>query len=401
MKWNAVLFLAYKDIVRQRRLLVIVVLALTLGITNTVMTVGLMKGFEQYISGDIVETIAGHILITPKEGQDYFSDPLSIIDKAEAMDKVKSVSPRTYITAKIRKAVGYGHETSVKVQMGGASAQQIIAMDPERETVSSMIESKVTKGDYLTGEHGQIMLGRSMADDIVGVDVGDKVEVSFPNGKKEVMDVIGFVETGEQGMDMMYAYMNSNDADRILGGRNKYNTILVKLYDQNDADFVKRELLQSGVDAKITTWEEAMEFVRTILDMMSMILFFISGIAIIAASSSIAIMVYINILNRTRQIGTLKAMGASPNFVMLTFVSEAALTGVVGVAVGLSISFALITYLTLYPISVGKGEYLKFAMDLGVSLAVCIVTLTCVFFASIYPAYRASKLEVVEALRYE
>ncbi|MEW6329701.1 MAG: ABC transporter permease, partial [Candidatus Micrarchaeota archaeon] len=248
MNMNAVLFLAYKDILRQRKLLIIVVLALTLGITNTVMTVGLMKGFEQYISGDIVETIAGHILITPKEGQDYFSDPLAIIDKAEAIDKVKSVSPRTYIGVKIFKAEGYGRETRVAIRAGGAASQQVIAMDPERETLSSTIKNKVTKGDYLTGERGQIMLGRSMADEIVGVDVGDKVDVSFPNGRKETMDVIGLVETGEQALDMMYAYMNSNDADRILGGKNKFNTILVKLYNQDDADFVKRELLQSGVD---------------------------------------------------------------------------------------------------------------------------------------------------------
>jgi putative ABC transport system permease protein len=134
--------------------------------------------------------------------------------------------------------------------------------------------------------------------------------------------------------------------------------------------------------------------VNTILGTIQGVLGGIAAISLVVAGVGIINTMTISVLERTREIGTLKALGAKSRDVLFMFLSEAVLTGVVGGLIGAFGGFGL---------SVAVGNYIGLAPDLSLSLGVLVVgfaVVTCVL-SGLYPAWHASRMNPVEALRYE
>lgn len=386
---RAEFFLASKDLARNKKVLAVVIIALLLGITNTAVTVGLLRGFEKYFSEEIIEMFAGQLMIMPPEGQAYFENADYIADKTLSFPQVKDVSKQTEIVGSLVSAAG-GEIPALKTEF------HVLIVDAEKEAEISVIPRKIKSGEYLSGESGEIVLGSKY---LPYAEAGDYLEIEF-QGRKMKFLVVGLVETGVSLIDSTYAAINVVDGKKILGTENVFNRILLKLYDKDDAEAVKAAILSEGIAGTVQTWEEMLAFGREALDMLAIILFAVSAVAIIAASVSIAIMLYINVLHRTKEIGTLRALGASRSFVLRMYFSEGLLIGVLGIGAGVLFSSAIISYLAANPVTV-EGLVLRIALDLPTMFSACAVTLSCVFAASAYPAYKASKLEPIEALKYE
>ncbi len=399
MNWAAAIYLAVRDAVRHKTLVLIVALALTISISNIVITVGYMRGFEKVIVEDIVEVSAGHVIVSPVGNEDYIRDPLLVVDKAERLPEVRYATLQNRVSAEIKKTTGEMGLVG-QIAIRGIRATLLLAVDPEKEELVGTWPRKIVKGEFLSGERGEILLGYSLAHDYLNADVGDLVDVRFPNGVTETMKVKGIFRTGFQLFDLTYALINLGDAQRVLGAPGKYNVIAIKLTDRGLAEQVKTKLLAEGINAKAETWEESLEYAKQLLSLWAAILLVVSVVSIVAASASVAVLMFLNVLGRTRQIGTLKAMGASNEFIAFTFVAEAMVIGVFGVIVGDAVATGLVNALAARPVMIA-GQLLQFVPDPAAVAWVSVIALVMVFFAALYPAYRAARLEVVEALRYE
>lgn len=392
---GAFIFLAYKDLLSHKKLILLVVLTLTIGIVNTNLTVGLLKGLEKITISDVVDTLLGHVSVRPLEGEDYIRDPEAVKDKAESLPQVKDAQLRPIFTGRVEAVVPRAVEPAFELPV--EFGEVIMALDlEEREQV---YETKLKEGSFLSGESGECMLGHYLAENVLGVDVGDSVRITFPNGAKRECKVVGLVRLGTDE-DYYTAFIPLEDLKAVMG-ESAINMVYITLHDKKDAENVKAALLQEGVRARILTWEEQMEYIDTLLSMLSAILFIISGISIVAASASIGVLIYINVLGRTREIGTLKAVGATPLGIMMIYVGQALLLGIAGIITGIGISIGIISYINAQNIYIGELTRLVLFADPFILFMSALVTLLFVFLAGIYPAKKASELEVVDALRYE
>jgi putative ABC transport system permease protein len=149
-----------------------------------------------------------------------------------------------------------------------------------------------------------------------------------------------------------------------------------------------------GDDVSVMTAASAQEMVSSILGTMQAVLGGIAGISLLVAGVGIINTMTISVMERTREIGVLKAIGAKSRDVLIMFISEAVLTGIMGGAIGAISGFVLAK-------AVGNWINLPTAMSLDLSvLVVGFAVITCVL-SGLYPAWRASNLNPVEALRYE
>lgn len=388
-----VLYLAYKDVVKQRKLLAIVFIALTIGMCNTAITTGVMKGFEKYVTEDLVDVLGAHIIILPAQGNEYFKNAQSIIDKAESIPDVKTVIVRSYFL------------TSVQVigkQMTPESRNSMIevdAVDPDKESDDAGIAQNIIAGKWLDGEPGEIVAGKIFAD-LRGLEVGDLIEVNFRNkGIKKIFKVKGIVEAGFEGIDINL-FMNLEDSYEIMGGPGRYNYLSIKLYDKDKSDAVKSALMSEGISETIMTWDESLSFAKNILDMFTLVLFVVSSIAIFTAALSVAILMYINVLHKTKTIGTLKAIGASNNKIIMLFLTESIIIAIFGIIFASLIAAGLVMLLSQNPIDISAAT-IRFYLDTDSLVKSILAAFVAIVVSGIYPAYMASKLEVIEAMRYE
>jgi lipoprotein-releasing system permease protein len=384
-------FLAVKDLSKSKRIVALIVIALTIGILNVAVSSALISGFKKFFTEDIVEIFAGDLIITPPEGKNYFENFYSIKEKIENFPEVKKVMPQLEVVGSTSKEVKGGLAATLRTEF------HLLAIDAKEEE-DSVIARKIIKGDFLSGGSNEIILGYDLANNL-DLDVGDTLPVEI-YGKEEKFKVVGIVKTGTRLIDNIYAAINHEDIQRITGKKGVFNRIYLKVDKKENAEILKYKLMEEGIEGKISTWKEVVSFGEETLNMLSIILFLISGVAILSGSFGVAIMLYINVLHKTKAIGTIRALGAQKRLVINLYILEGLVVGIIGVIVGSVLSVIILSYLSQNPIQINTIK-LRFSLDIFSLIAADLIVLICVFVASIYPSYKAASIEPVEAMRYE
>jgi ABC-type antimicrobial peptide transport system permease subunit len=247
----------------------------------------------------------------------------------------------------------------------------------------------VVEGERLTTNH-QIMLGRLMADNL-NIDVGDTIEVMSSRFR-----VVGIYESGTGFMELG-GIVSLRDGQTISGKPRKVGLYMVKVKDPSQA----QEVVEM-INARFPEVHAALtgEFAEQMPD-------FEASNAMMAGISFLAIMVggvgvmntmLMSVLERTREIGVLRALGWRRSRILRMIMTEALLLGVFGAIAGILIAFGLGDLLIRAPM-LGDLLELKWESDIfinAISLAIFLGVL-----GGFYPAFRATRLQPVEALRYE
>ncbi len=241
-----------------------------------------------------------------------------------------------------------------------------------------------------------VVLGSGVRDELFPLrdPVGENIDV---NGQR--FTVIGFVAsqggslTGDQDNQV---YMPITTAQRILGTRD-VSIIVVKAADPNNINAIQRQIKQIlrpkfGTDVSVFTQEETLGILSQLLGTLTVMLAGIAGISLLVGGIGIMNIMLVSVSERTREIGIRKAVGAKTYDIMSQFVIEAVVLsitgGLVGIALGwggaLALQSFVPTQITAWAVA------LAFVFSAGVGI-----------FFGVYPAYRASRLDPIEALRYE
>jgi putative ABC transport system permease protein len=186
-------------------------------------------------------------------------------------------------------------------------------------------------------------------------------------------------------------------------GQRHYVTLNVRVMKDADLDDAKEELrgimrkarrLQPGQEDDFSINEQ--ELLTQVFGAMTAVIagvgFFITGLSLFVGGIGIMNIMYVSVTERTREIGVRKAIGARRRTILLQFLVESALICLIGGLIGLAIS---------YPLSLIADQVLPTAMPLSVVFLAIGVSLLVGVISGFLPAYRASKMDPVEALRYE
>lgn len=358
-----------------------------IGIAVMILTLSqaLMVGFTEELYDATVEKLP-HVAVAPKAEDDYIYLYKTLINDINKIEGVSGVSPFLSGEASFR----YRDNTR------NAELKGVI---PFRENLISNLEAEMLDGKFAEIEFSEnsVILGSSLAEKLE-VRLGDRVEVSFPNAKVLSFRVVGLFETGTP-LDESLAYCSLQTAQNFYQVPDVVNGISVRLKDFNRDREVAAEIEKRGYEAKGWT-ETNPEILRTLaLETGSNNITL--GLIIVIASFGVISSLNLSVIGATKQIGMLRAMGATVSGIRLIFLLESSLLGFLGALVG-TLSGVLLA------IWIGNYELPTQTLG-GISTIPAVIRpedlfiiITAVFLLNllggIYPAQQAAKLDPVKAL---
>lgn len=383
---RSALFYSKKDIFKNRKIFIFITLAIVFATANIIFVNGLMDGMILDEVDNTVESSSGHLNIYPKEDE-RFIDGLGIKEqKLEALEEVEAYSPRISSSG----VLSY-KELSASVV--------ILGLDPDKESRVTRLLEKIDSGTAINSDdRDAILISYRLAEDL-RLNTGDEASLAFETGNIREYKIKGLIRTGNRDFDSSTVIMPQDEAIRQLGIDNRASVILVKLSNKDLADLYKPVLMQNLQVDNIKTWKEEIEFILRFSEAWKSFSRIISAVGLVAAAISVGIIIYINVIHKKRQIGIMKALGAKDSFVFKVFILEAVLFGIIGVSIGDVLGYLAIKYSEANPFydAVMKA-WISARFDYYLFYNATIASFTVTILAGVYPALKASRVDIIKAI---
>jgi len=395
-------------------------LGITLGIVALIVVLSVMNGFHKEIQERILGMAAHATLSVPEGG---IRDWKPLVERVQRHPEVLGAAPFVELESMLMNA-------------GRTNAALLRGIVPEFEDAVSDLRSDMVAGsvDELTPGSFNIILGRELAA-VLGVGVGDKVTVVTPQlnatpvgvmPRLKAFNVVGLFEVGMSDYDRGAGFMSMADAALLMRLGDAAEGIRLKLKDMFDAPLVSRDIAyqlnaqaeaedpDSLVAYRVTDWTQVhrnfFAALRTEKRMMTIILFLIVAVAAFNIVSTLVMVVN----DKQADIAVLRTLGASPGRIMSIFMVQGTAIGIAGTVIGVIGGVLLgwnvepivaaierafgvhfldptIYYISALPSDVRLGDVVRIG---GSAFLMSVL-------ATLYPAWRASRTDPAEALRYE
>ncbi len=376
------------------------VAGVTVGVAALITTLSVMNGFQTDIQRKIVGAQA-HVSIYGA------SSPVDLAQLAAAANMDPDVAATAPFV--VGQAILTHRSRSIGLVLKG--------LDPTREFAVNDLARKLVNGSWSglgSGKMPGIVLGIELADRMETA-VGSEVvlvspqSVATPLGllpKMQRFKVIGLLKTGYYEYDNGTAWTELAAAAKFLGPETGATGIGLRLKDLRRVDAAARRLRSAlGLRRVVRTYAQMNQTLFAALKLEKTVMFIILTLITLVASLNIASTQILRSVEKTRDVGLLKAMGASARMIERIFLVEGLLIGGSGVAAGTALGFLLCWIIATFPIVELPSDiyYLsRVPVDVRPSdiAAVTIMGLTLTVLATIYPARRAAKSDPVEAIHY-
>lgn len=380
--------IALRQVLSRRRQTLFAILAVALAVAVITVMMAMLSGFQAELVQSSIENNP-HIVVSAQKEGEFVHLYKYISTQIGEKPGVVAVSPKYLGQAALE------YRTNVE----GVALQGI---DPGAEDAVMRVSKDVIEGDFLSLMHTRygILLGDKLAENLE-VKVGDRVEAVFPGSQTTSFKVIGLIHTGTAA-DEVKAYARLDSVQRFFNETGVVSTISVRVSDPYQAEFIATSIEnETGLDA--VSWTEANAEILSLLSTQMIIvnLFYILIYGI--AGFGIANTLITIVAQRRREIGILKAMGASQRSIMGIFLFQSIILGAIGLVLGTILGYIVTIALQNYKIQVPQEMY--FGLQ---TLPLQVEPLNFVyatFFAfiinaisGIYPALKAAKLDPVKAI---
>lgn len=388
---SSAILMAVKDIRHNRRIVVLVLISLAFSFVNIIFVSSIIKGFGVTFRKQVTN-MYGQIIIEPKEGSSFINNAGKVEKRIRAVDGVAGVTSRLISSGSVK----------YKNKERGALIQGVSL---KKENEVSILPSSVIKGDYLkSNDKNQILVGKDLADflkkgddDEKFVKVGNKIMVTYPNGKVKKYTIKGVVDVKSFASNS-YLYVIKKDLTQVLGTRDKASEVYVKLdNDLQEVSEVRKRIKDLNFDAVVDTWNERAGYVKDTMKGIEALRYILSLIGLIITAIVIAVIIYINTQNKRRQIGILKAIGGQARLVLTIFLIQSFIYAILGIVLGGIIFSGINYYLIKNPLIMPFGELVPDVQRTLVINYIVIFILTS-FFSALYPAWRSSKENIVKVI---
>lgn len=376
-------------------------LGITIGVMALIIAIALITGFQDDVQDKILGSTA-HLMV-----QHYFGEGLS--DYPELMEKIKtdeevvSVSP-----------VVYDYVLLTGPYKGSPGVVRGIDFDREKESTKWLQDlqgSLPAPDDKIPG----ILLGHDLALN-TGAGIGDLVNVvtsSFrlsptaliPRQKR--YRVTGIFRTGLYEFDNATALVSLEAAQKLFKLGDRVSLLQIRIEKIFRADEVAKRIEEIlPEETHITTWMEMNEALFSALKLEKQLLFLTITLIVIVAALNIIATLILMVMDKTREIGILIAMGATARTIRKIFFFQGAMIGIIGTAVGTALGLlwnwlANTFELIKVPVDIYHIAYVPFRLKFLDLASIIGVALLISFLSTLFPSHRASKVDPVVALKYE
>ena len=279
----------------------------------------------------------------------------------------------------------------------GEAVLSIALMGVELERYDRMIglRSKVVSGTARL-EPGEAIVGRELAQDL-GVRVGDRLTVRTTTSN-ESLRVTALVDLGVRDLNRRTVIVPLRAAQNLLALPGGATGLDLTLHDVWTAQSLA-EALRAQFPYKIESWQESNAQLVSALNAQSVSTSIIRGVVLAVVVLGIASVLVVSVVQKQREIGILRAMGATRGQVLRLFLVQGAVVGAVGSAVGLLLAVLLIWAFTNFVRGSDGLPLFNITLPLDTAVQVALVATVCGVLAAIAPARRAARLEPAQAIR--
>ncbi len=403
------LFIAKKYIGAGRRsafitaITTISVAGVAIGVLALITVIAVLNGFENEVIERIIGTNA-HVIIRRADG---FEDYQEVAARLKKMHAVEGIAPFVFTKAMV-------------ISRDATDGLLIRGIDLEKESEVTEISSYVkpahfrfdsgdsTIGKIVIGREAAFMLRVAMGDTIVLA--GGDLSASFPLSVMPIFhefEVGGFFDSGMYDYDASYGFISLEDAQDFADLGTGVTGLSVKLQDMDDAPMVAQAMMvMLGPGYMVSDWIRLNRNLFTWMKMEKKVMFIILSLIIVVAAFGIASTLIMVVMQRVRDIGILRSLGATSGAVMRIFMLHGLIIGVLGTAIGTAGGITLAQIVNRFKLIELPGEVyfvdtVPVMLRLWDILAIDAIALLVCFAATLYPAWKASRLIPVEAIRYE
>ncbi len=374
------------------------IFGVAIGVASLIVVLSITSGFQKAYKDKILAH-SGEIFVRKYSN---FDDYKEAVKKIETVKGVKGATPINY------------YQILISSKSGDRGAQ-VKAIDPKSiDKVSNFLETLKPTGTWkrFIGGKNQILIGSAIAESM-NLKVNDTITITFPFTKDGRISthpkilsftIAGFVDTGMYDFDNHYTYISLKNAHTYFNSDEKVKGIEVKLFDANDADRVAKEIrdVLGHYEYPVTTFKEMYSNLFRSLEYQKFFIGLVLVIIMILASFSIIGTLLIFVTEKEKDIALLKAIGISRKELMKLFVMEGSVIGLIGIVLGFILSGALLFLINFVDLQINPDIYNISYIPISVKpmevLIVASIAMVISILSTIYPSYRASKLNPSEGL---
>ena len=379
----------------------------TIGVTALILVLSVMNGFESEVRSKLIDADA-HIRL-----RKFYTQTITEIDKlidtAKRHPEVVGASPIIREECMIRSS-----HTQRPTAVKAIDLNTVESVSNIREKIKLgelNFDEKEINGKKLKG----IILGRYLADRLLALDLGEVVTLVtlpkeggiFSQPYVKQFYLAGIVEFGYYEYDRIFSFISLESAQELFKMPGGISWVEIKVSNYQEAGSVAKEIEEElGYPYTTLTWFELNKSLFSWMEIEKWGAFIILSLIIMVAAFNIISSLIMIVMEKTREIGILKSMGATSNNIMKIFMYEGIGIGLIGTGlgslIGYTIGFLQLNFkLISLPADVYIIDSLPIEMYLVDFIAISSVALILCFLASVYPAFKASRLFPVEAIRYE
>lgn len=382
------LFIAVRHLKERKFQSIFSILGVAISVTVLMVSLTVSNGLEKNMLKSLL-TLNPHIVLTKGNG-DVSEDYMDVKKKIEEINGVKGVIPK-YTAQSIIKTDEY--------------AKGVLANGIPNEDLEKTIDLKMVAGKKSLPELDSAIIGEEMAYEFGGLKVGDDIKVITTENKEVRFKISGIFKTGYYEYDRNLLLIPLQTMQILQERGEVISEIDVMLNNPKDAEAVKQKIEKLGFNYQVNTWGEQNQQLLNAVKFEKFVLVSLLLLIVIIACFAVSVILNMVVREKIRDIGILRSIGYSGKMVKKIFTIEGLIIGVLGIISTFALVPLVLFILDKLFNKVVSNTYYLDKLPLSITLKeigiIYLVTIIIVYLSTLYPSYRASKLNPVEALKHD
>lgn len=383
-------FIAKKHIFEHKKQSFIGIVGIAIGIIVLTVSIGISNGLNKNMIDSIL-SLSSHVTVIGNENlKDY--DKLENI--LNTYPEVKGVIPKV----SSQGIVKYNGILGTYI-----SGVKLDGLDLEKTIPALNLQNKIKRGSIDLKNMKGVLIGEELLNRIGG-NIGDPINIISANNKELELEIMGTFQSGYYDYDLSMIILPLKTAQYITERDGTISSMDLILKNPYDADKVSNKVY-SDTGLYNRTWGSLNQNLLKALTLEKTVM--IIGFSLIVIIAGFVVWVILNTMVREkiRYIGIMRSIGISHGSIIKIFLIQGIILGLTGIVIGVLISLFLLWYIKTYSLpGISSIYYLtKVPIELSFKELLTIIgaNTLLIFLSSVFPAYRAGKLKIVEALRHD
>ncbi|MFA5563220.1 MAG: ABC transporter permease [Candidatus Caldatribacteriota bacterium] len=388
---------AYRFLIEGKNQSLFIVIGIAVGVSVIIFIGAIITSLQSNL---IEQTLGNSAHITISESNDIFQDikqfsrfglienqQVKTVDFQDWRPVLNRLEDESYFTAISPVLDGNGF----LVKGGEDTSVLLRGVELERANAIYQISERIIRGSDLL-EGNQIIIGKELAEDFK-LNVGDMVLIALPNNIRERFNVQGIFDFENQSINSSWTFIDLKRAQKLLDKEDYISRIELQISDVFAADSISSELFSQLNGLVVENWKVQNAQLLNALSSQSFSNYIIQIFVLLAVTLGISSVLGISVIQRSRELGILKALGIKNNSARMIFIFQGAILGFLGALSGTALGVLLIraftNFVSIFSIEIQLSQ---------VIIIVIITTLACIVSAVI-PANSSARLNPIEVIR--